>query len=169
VNSYADLVAAYLSDPKPETLAELRDAVRSAPNFRSDLTLDRTVDPLMTSGAYDEAISTLLDLMPGGIFSPAVHAALADAYAHSGRQEAADRETSLAKAALRSIASTGDGSAEHPWTVLRISDEYDVLRSMKKRPGRQEVIEESGRYLDHHVCEDGSEVYFDVTELFPRN
>jgi hypothetical protein len=169
MTSYSDLLTAYLSDPGAETLAALRSAVRSAPNFRSDLTLDRSVDPLIASGAYDEAIATLQDLLPGGIFSPGVHAALAEAYARTGRQDAADHETTLARAALRSIASTGDGTAERPWTVLRISDEYDVLRSMKKRPRRHEVVQDGARYLDHHLCDDGSEAYFDVTDLFPRH
>jgi hypothetical protein len=167
--TYQDLLSAYLSDPGPATLDALRRAVRSAPNFRSDLTLDRTVDPLMARGAYDEAIDALRGLMPGAIFSPGVHARLSEALSHTGHQQAADREAVLAKAAIRSILSTGDGTAERPWSVLRVSDEYDVLRSKRKKPRQQEVVEAGDRHLDHHVCDDGSSLYFDVTNLFTRN
>ncbi len=167
--TYRELVAAYLADPGPTTLDALRSAVRSAPNFRSDLSLDRTVEPLIARQAYDEAIAALRDLMPGAIFSPLVHARLADALGHSGQQQAADHEWSLSRAAIGSILATGDGTAERPWSVLRISDEYDVLRSMHKRSRRQEVQQIGSRYLDHHLCDDDSEVYFDVTALFPRD
>jgi hypothetical protein len=169
VTTYRDLVGSYLADPTPATLAELRGAVRSARNFRSDLPVAEIVHPLMERGTYDEAISALQDLMPGAMFSPSAHSALAEALTRTGRQEAAYREVALARAAIRSILSTGDGTAERPWSVLRISDEYDVLRSLRKRPREQSVVQDGDRYLDRHVCEDGSDDYFDVTELFPRN
>jgi hypothetical protein len=167
--TYRYLLSAYLSDPGPATLDALRRAVRSAPNFHSDLTLDRTVDPLIERGAYDEAIDTLRGLMPAAIFSPGVHARLSEALSHAGDQQAADREAVLAKAAIRSILSTGDGTAQRPWSVLRVSDEYDVLRSKRTKPRQQEVVQEGDRRLDHHVCDDGSDVYFDVTDLFARS
>lgn len=162
-----DLADAYLADPSPAALAELRAAVRSAPNFTTDLVVGELVAPLMESGAYDEAITALRALMPGATFSPSAHAALAEALTGSGRPDAAEREVTLARAALRSILSTGDGSVERPWSVLRVSDEYDVLRSLRKRPREQTVVQVAGRHLDRHVLADGSEVHFDVTALFP--
>jgi hypothetical protein len=35
-------------------------------------------------------------------------------------------------------------------------------------PSQQEVVQEGDRRLDHHVCDDGSDAFFDVTELFAR-
>ena len=168
MTTYEDLVAGYLADPTPSTLAELRRAIRSAPNFQQDLTVEEIVHPLMERGTYDEAVTAVQDLMPGAMFSPSAHAALAGALTRTGQQEAADRELALARAAARSILSTGDGTAQRPWSVLRISDEYDVLRSLRRRPREQTVVQDGDRYLDRHVCEDGGEVYFDVTDLFPR-
>lgn len=169
MTTYQDLVAGYLGDPSPGTLAELRRAVRSAPNFQTDLTVDRLVHPLMESGTFDAAIAAVRDLMPGATFSPSAHGALAEALARTGQREAADREAALARAAARSILSTGDGTADSPWSVLRISDQYDVLRFLRRRSVEQTVVQDGKRYLDRHVCQDGGDVYFDVTDLFPRN
>lgn len=166
MKTYESLVSAYLAEPGPGSLNPLRDAVRSAPNFDPDLAFDRTVDPLLAGGRYAEAVTALRKLMPGGIFSPGAHARLADALRHTGQTQLAEREKTLAKAAIVSIVSSGDCSVERPWSVMRVRDEYDVLSSMKRTPLRQELIEDGGRHLDHHVCADGSEVYFDVTDLF---
>lgn len=169
MTTHGDLIAGYLADPTPASLAELRRAVRSARNFQPDLAVEEVIHPLMEQGSYDAAVTALQNLMPGAMFSPSVHAALAEALTGAGRRDAARRELSLARAAIRSILSTGDGTVERPWSVLRVSDEYDVLRALEKAPRQQSVDRHGDRYLDHHACADGSDVYFDVTALFPRS
>lgn len=151
-----DLVGRYLADPTPATLAEVRRMVRADPSF----------DPGLVVGEVD-GLAALQRLMPGALLSPAAHAALAHALTGAGRPDAAARERVLAQAALASILSTGDGTRERPWSVLRVGDEYDVLRSLRRRSAQQSVERDGGRHLDHHVCDDGSEAWFDVTELFP--
>lgn len=163
--TYSDLVSAYLSDPGPDTLDALRRAVRSAPNFTPDVELDRTVKPLMDSGAYDQAITELMGMMPGAIFSPSAHKALSVALTRTGQVQASAREATVADAAIRSILSTGDGTAARPWSVLRISDEYDVLRSLRKVPRGQRLVQRGARAVDVLTCEDESELHFDVTSL----
>jgi hypothetical protein len=163
--TYSDLVSAYLSDPGPETLDALRRAVRTAPNFTRDLELDRTVKPLMDRGAYDQAITELMGMMPGAIFSPSAHKALSVALDRTGQEQASAREASVAEAAMRSILSTGDGTAARPWSVLRISDEYDVLRRLRTAPRGQRLVQRGGRAIDVLTCDDGSELHFDVTSL----
>ena len=167
--TYGALVDSYLADPTPDNLTALREAIRSAPSFDPDLTLDRSVAPLLEREAWQEAISVLNGVMPGALFSPAAHAHLAVALRHSGRPQEADREESLSRAALRSILSTGDGTARRPWSVLRVSDQYDLLRSLGRRSVRQDLVTEGGRRLDRQVCDDGSEVYFDTTGLLPAD
>ena len=71
----------------------------------------------------------------------------------------------VAGAALRSIRSTGDGSEQHPWSVLRINDEYDLLRALDKVRDRQDLVETGGRRLDRLTCTDGTVAYFDVTSF----
>ena len=63
------------------------------------------------------------------------------------------------------ILATGDGTRARPWTVLRVSDEYDVLRSLGRRPVSQELVGGAGRELDRIECTDGSEAWFDASGL----
>jgi hypothetical protein len=60
---------------------------------------------------------------------------------------------------------SGDGTRARPWTVLRVSDEYDVLRSLGRRPASQELVGQAGRELDRIECVDGSEAWFDAGGL----
>ncbi|MER7608852.1 DUF4919 domain-containing protein [Nocardioides sp. NPDC127503] len=164
MTTYADLVTAYLDDPGPETLAPLRRAVRNSANFTIDLDLSG-IDKLLADGNYAEAANALRALMPGAIFSPSAHLRLATALERSGEERSAARERQVASAALRSIRASGDGTEEHPWTVLRINDEYDLLRALKKVPGRQDLLEADGRRIDRHTCTDGTLAHFDASAL----
>ena len=49
--------------------------------------------------------------------------------------------------------------------MLRISDEYDVLRADRRTSREQTLVAVDGRSLDRHVCDDGSEAWFDVSRL----
>ncbi|GGR54703.1 hypothetical protein J2S40_002627 [Nocardioides luteus] len=164
MTTYADLVTAYLDDPGPETLGPLRRAVRNSENFSVDLDLE-AVDTFLTDGSYAEAAAALRALMPGAIFSPSAHLRLATALERTGEERSAARERQVASAALRSIRDSGDGTEEHPWTVLRVNDEYDLLRALKKTSDRQELIETGGKRIDRHVCTDGTLAHFDATAL----
>ncbi|MGH3351849.1 MAG: DUF4919 domain-containing protein [Nocardioides sp.] len=164
MTTYAELVTAYLDNPGPGTLAPLRRAVRGSANFDPDLDL-RAVDTLLAEGSYAAASAELRRLMPGAIFSPSAHLRMATALEHSGDERAAARERQVALAALRSIRSTGDGSEQRPWSVLRISDEYDMLRALDKVRDRQDLIEDGARRLDRLTCTDGTVAWFDVTSI----
>lgn len=161
--TYADLVEAHLAAPGPETLGALRDAVRVAPGFDTELRVREQAQALLSEGRYAEAVTALEATMPGSLFSPAVHAMLATALRRTGRPDEADRHARLARAALDSILRTGDGTAERPWSVLRISDEYDVVDSLGTRPTSQALVRDGTRTLDRIDCEDGRTLHFDVT------
>lgn len=101
-------------------------------------------------------IRALHELMPGAFFSPITHQMLATAYEAIGRSRKANREHALARVAISSILNTGDGTAERPWSVLRISDEYDVLRVKGQTSQSQSLVEQNGRVCDRHECMDGN-------------
>lgn len=165
MTTYADLVTAYLDDPGPDTLGPLRRAVRGSAGFTPDLDLDEA-DRLLAEGSYAAAAAELQRSMPGAIFSPSTHLRLATALERSGHGRTAARERRVARAALRSIRSTGDGSTQHPWSVLRINDEYDMLRALGKTPVRQSLLRRGGRDIDRHETTDGGVYHFDATQLF---
>lgn len=163
--TYADLVDAHLADPTVETLEPLRDAVRSAPDFDPELRVRAQADALLREGRHDDAVSALEASMPGSLLSPAVHAMLATALRRTGHAAAAARHARLARAALDGILATGDGSAERPWSVLRISDEYDVVDSLGTRPVSQGLLADATRRVDRIECEDGRTLHFDATRV----
>lgn len=146
-------------------LASLREAVRGAPGFDASLDVVAAAGPALARGAHEEAAAIVQALMPGAFFSPSAHAALAAAHAGLGDDARARAERSLQALALESIRSTGDGTRERPWTVLRVSDQYDVLRAGRRTSRRQTLVVVDGSSLDRHECADGSEAWFDASRL----
>ena len=161
----ADLALVYAETRSAADLARLRDAVRRSPGFDPGLDVVGAVSPALARGAHEEAVAIVEALMPGAFFSPSAHAALGAARAALGDDARARVERRTQVLALESIRSTGDGTREHPWSVLRISDEYDVLRADRRTSREQTLITVDGRSLDRHVCDDGSDVWFEVSRL----
>ena len=163
--TYAELLDVYLRDPDPESLRALREAILEAPNFRPDLEITEMIAPMMSVGDYAGAVAAVHGLMPGAIFSPSAHAALADAQRGLGNPEQAQRESILAQAALDSIISTGDGTESDPWSVLRTSDAYDVVLASGKTPRSQVAVGN----LDRIVCTDSTVWFFEITTELARS
>jgi hypothetical protein len=166
-SSIAALATAYAQGRDPDDLHRLRLAVRRAPNYNADLDPVRVTAPLLEGGDFAEAVRVVRALMPGAFLSPSAHSALAKAYDGLGDATRARREARTARLALEAITSSGDGSQERPWPVLRVSDEYDVLREQGRASRTQRLVTFHGRRLDHHECSDGSEAWFDVDLLDP--
>ena len=161
----ADLALTYAGTRSLDDLARLRDAVRAAPGFDVGLDVVGAVSPAMARGDHEAAVAIVQALMPGAFFSPSAHAALAAAHAALGDDTRAEAERRTQVLALESIRSTGDGTRERPWSVLRISDQYDVMRADRRVPREQTLLVVGGRSLDRQVCEDGSETWFEVSAL----
>lgn len=160
-----DLAVAYAGTRSVTDLVRLRDAVRSSPGFDPGLDVVSAAAPALARGDHAGALAIVRDLMPGAFFSPSAHAALAAAHAGLGDEGRAQAERRTQVLALESIRSTGDGTRERPWSVLRISDEYDVLRAERRTSREQALVTVEGRSLDRHVCADGTEVWFEVSGL----
>jgi hypothetical protein len=161
----AELASAYATTRDPEALARLRRAVRRSPGYRADLDVLADAAPLLERGAHGEVVALVRGLMPGAFFSPSAHAVLGAAHEALGDDVRAARERRTSRLALASILESGDGSADRPWSVLRISDEYDVLRAQGRTSREQLLVTRAGRELDQHRCHDGSEAWFDIALL----
>ncbi|MGH3347574.1 MAG: DUF4919 domain-containing protein [Nocardioides sp.] len=163
----AELATAYATARDPEVLTRLRDVVRTSPGYDAGVDVPGLLGPLLARDAYDEIVAEVRSRMPGLFLSPAAHQSLATAYDALGDATRAGRERRTARLAVESILATGDGTRERPWIPLRISDEYDVLRARGRRSRAQELVVRDGRALDRHRCDDGSELWFDVTGMVP--
>ena len=140
----SDLALVWARTRSAADLAALRDAVRRSPGFDPGLDVVDAVAPALARGDHAEAASVVQRLMPGAFFSPSAHAALAAAHAGLGDDARARAERGLQALAIQSIRSTGDGTREHPWSVLRISDEYDVLRAERRTSQQQTLVAADG-------------------------
>ena len=154
-----ELVTRYLTEQTPANLTALRHAVRSSGSFDPDVDL-RGVIPLLEAGRHREALDAVHAKMPGAALNPLAHRLLAAAHEALGDDDAARREATLHTLSVSSVLATGDGTQERPWSVLRVADEYDILRTRKVRIGSQSTRREEGRVLDRHESPDGQVTWF---------
>lgn len=157
--SLRELVTRYLSEQTPDNLAALRHAVRSSAGFDPDVDLREAV-PLLEAGRHREALDAVRAKMPGAALNPSAHLLLAAAHEALGDDAAAQREATLHKLSVSSVLATGDGTQERPWSVLRVADEYDVMRAKGVTPRRQATRTVDGRVVDVHEVVDGPDVWF---------
>ena len=155
-----ELVTAYLENQDLEHLARLRSAVAGSPSFDPDLNLVAEVGPLVEQGRHQEVVDAVTARMPGAALNPTAHMALSMALEGLGREDAAKRESLMVKVAVSSVLSTGDGTEASPWSVLRVADEYDVMRAQEITPRGQSSLTVDGRLVDRHETADGGEVWF---------
>ncbi|MCL2541418.1 MAG: DUF4919 domain-containing protein [Nocardioidaceae bacterium] len=162
---FGGLIEAYLREPTDEHRRAVRDALASRGNYDPELAVDRLAAPYVHNEAYADLVLRLLDLMPGAMLSPLTHRLLGDAYEHLGDMDAARRQRTLADLAVGAVLASGDGTAERPWAVLRVSDEHDAAEEVGRSSQHVRYEEADGRLLDVHECDDGSLVWFDVSLL----
>jgi len=160
--SFADVLDRWVADPSPAHLEAVRDAVQADPYYSSGTELASLVVPHIERGDHARARDVLLGAMPGAFLSPMAHSLLARVHLALGDEELALAQRRLARAALVAIVSSGDGSREHPWVVLRISDEYDVLSAMGVTVEAQRVEQPPGRVLDEIIGTDHQHWWFEL-------
>lgn len=153
--NFGDLVKGYLQHSDEEHLRPLRRAVVAADSFDPDLNLRATVAPLLTQGDHAAVAAAIVDQMPGAALSPSAHRMLSFALQSLGETEQARREAVMSRLSVSSVLATGDGSQEQPWSVLRVADEYDILRAKGVRSASQSARWVEGRLIDRHETPDG--------------
>lgn len=165
--SLNDLVEAYALDPTPEGLHDLQAGIMAAPRYDPLLSVSRAVVPLLRAGKHQEIADLIRSWMPGALLSPSAHGYLAGALTELGDAEAGRIEAKFSRLSLDSIAASGSGSEEEPCSVLRIEDEYDILRASSQRSTAQRQVSDERGQFDVHTLEDGGEVWFRLLWLAP--
>jgi len=163
-----DLFLKFAENPDRKSFLAVRQEVLAAKEYQPDSEeLDRA-DELIDEGKWAEARVCLQEALPNLLLSPQAHllmAAIAEELGDSGEEQLEDF---LASTCAEGILSTGDGTKDKPYLVLRATDEYDLIEYLEKEPIDEEEVEDGERSLDRVKCNDGSELWFDVTEAKAR-
>lgn len=159
---FNDVAADYIAQPSPQRLRALRLAIQSRRSYTAAPPFLPRAAGLAAAGRHREVIELVGQWMPGAFLSPSAHSLLARSLAGLGDQEGARQERDLARLAALSLLRSGDGSQANPWVVLRIPDEYDLLRWRHRNPVGQRVVQGDAGRLDVITCDDGSEAWFQV-------
>jgi len=156
----------FLKAPTRESYLRVHKALASCEAYRPySLDLSQIGD-LVREKKFKEAKALLGKAMPNLLLSPRAHLYGIQIARGLGDEAAVARERDAFRKCLKGILSTGDGTESKPYVVSRVSDEYDVLRALRKRKTRQGLMHRNGRSYDAVTCTDGSTVWFDVTAAF---
>ncbi len=156
----------FLREASPENFLQLREAVIASPNYAPYANSLRPAHELLAQGKLAEALRFLESIQPHWIANPDYYRLLAIVYEKLGQDEAAQREHRIALLLVEGILSTGDGSEQQPYLVLRNADEYAVLTYLGRRSLGQRLHEKGGRQFDVQKCDDGLQIWFDVSAQF---
>jgi hypothetical protein len=158
----------FAADPSQEHFRALRAQMVDEPTYNPLAGDVEAAARLLADGDAARAWETLVPAMANHLLSPRAHLLLAAAAERLGEAEEARRRRDLAAACLRGILATGDGTAQRPYLVTRVSDEYDILDHVGARWTRQSLRRHGGRACEVFDLEGGGEVWFDITEAHSR-
>jgi hypothetical protein len=120
---------------------------------------------LMDEGKLEEAVAANnINLL----LSPRAHMVKHIAYTQLGKKQEADAELLLAHKILECMAQTGDGTAENPYQVIRITDERDMLLYLEEESASQGLVVQGDKKMDLIRTLSGKELYFDISACFTR-
>jgi hypothetical protein len=161
-----ELFDALVKSPTKENYLAVHKAVAEDKSYSPySMDLNETAD-LIKEKKFKEAREKLDRAMPNLLLSPRAHSLAAIAAEGLGDAARAKTEGAAAAKCIEGMLATGDGSADKPYLVSRVSDEYDLLRQLKKKHRAQGLRQKAGKSFDVMQCEDGTEVWFDVTVIF---
>jgi hypothetical protein len=163
-----ELFRQFIESPSRETFLAVRQALVDSDVYSPYSSECESAEQLIDSEQYDAARKRLGEAMPNLLLSPRAHLLLAYVAEKLGDTDAMNAERFFAIRCVEGLVSSGDGTEASPWQVLRTSDEYDVLNYRGRRMAQQALVENGGRRFDLLTCDDGSQLWFEVTEPFAR-
>jgi len=161
-----ELFAAFLEKPGKETYLAVFKAVTEAKSYDPYSTDLDDAWGLVREQKFRDAQEKLDKAMPNLLLSPRAHTLAAMAAEGLGEAEKGKAERDAAAKCVQGMLATGDGSADKPYLVTRVSDEYDLLRHLKRAKTSQGLKHKGDKAFDVMQCADGSEVWFDITVVF---
>lgn len=137
--AFKHAAADYMEDATPARLDALREEILASPSYTPTPRFLVEARRLAAAGRHWDAINLVGSWMPGAFLSPSAHSLLDESLAAVGDDAESGRERFLTRLAIQTLIRTGDGSPERPWVVLRVDDEYDLLRWTRRKPLEQRL------------------------------
>ncbi|MEX0702048.1 MAG: DUF4919 domain-containing protein [Planctomycetales bacterium] len=158
----------FLQSPNRENFLAIRERIVESDVYDPYSAELMHAHTLIDQGRWQEARTLLTEAMPNLLLSPRAHSMLCFVVRELGDAQGADAHRMIAAACCEGIASTGNGTRDAPYLVLRTTDEYDIVQYFEKSVASQALIQEGDRTFDLIECEDGTTFWFDVTDPFER-
>lgn len=163
-----DCFRTFYESPTPEQFRQLQQFVMSDDEYDPAALPLVQLGALFDDGRFDELASELDQLPQTWWLSPRFHF-LAGIAAHElGDGSQSERRREAMQSCLKGLLTTGEGTHKQPFRVTYLTDEYDLMRVLGGDVRNQQVVGVGERNLDVITRHDGSEVWFDVTELLAR-
>ncbi len=158
----------YAAEQNAAAYEKLRQALIDSPDYQPYKGGLDGVRSLLNAGDFETALRQLVPLMSNYLLSPEAHLLNYFLLHKLGLDDEAQSGAAFHRLMLEGLLSTGDGSRERPYKVTHVSDEYDVLESFGKEMGTQLLIPEPEHVYDKLICRDGTEYWFEITDLVAR-
>ena len=161
-------LTAFVEQPTRATYLAARDAVlreSPLPIIATDLA---DLEQLLDQDEHETVLDRIDALPVSKILAPRVHYLAAEAAEALRDSSTVELERSLFVLTLQGLLATGDGTPDNPYIVCHTSDEYDVLVALGREPAGQTLQERDGLLFDVLTCDDGRELWFDVTAILRR-
>ncbi|ALR29131.1 hypothetical protein ATE47_00580 [Chryseobacterium sp. IHB B 17019] len=156
----------FLTDPTKENFLKCRELVINDPDYDPYSKDTGNVQDLLDEGKFEEVIKYVNVNI---LLSPGVHIYKFFAYKELGDEKGMNIEMMIAQIIFECIEKTGDGTKGSPYVVTRVSDERDLIRyHLNKQDIRQRLINNGDKVMDVLTLNDGSELYFDITDPYQR-
>ncbi len=168
MDAIIDAFELYADEPTPEKFLALRAVVAQSPDYKPGDDNRIEAEELLDRNELDAALRLLMNDMPNAFLTPRFHFLAAMASDNLGDAQKAHLESLVGSVLLRGILDSGDGSPERPYLVSRVTDEYDVLGQLGKNLKTQSLIQKEHGVFDLMECDDGTELWFDVSMIFTR-
>jgi hypothetical protein len=165
-----DELQAFLEAPSAHAYRRVREALldevaASDASESPSLTTLIELAELAAAGEFEDLLARVEELSPAWALSPRVHYLAAIAAVELGEEGTAELEQFIFQTCLEGILATGHGTAEAPYLITYVSDEYDVVAALGLEPRSQALVEQPACLCDVVQCADGEEVWFELTGM----
>jgi hypothetical protein len=161
-----ELFVAFLTTPSIDTFRAIRDQIVKHPRYDGYSQDLHTMETAYQEKRFADVKNAFAQAQPNLLLSPAAHLLLSLVLRDEDNAKGSEMERFICFRCVDGIQLTGDGTQDRPYLVLRTSDEYDLLSALGKEFASQHLVHgDTGRSCDRMECADGSEVWFDITQM----